>query len=79
MPYNVEELAAIEWHQQKTGLVVQLSVRPAIRFRNKETGEITERNIAGLVSEHKAAIKEERKAASRARRSASRRQKGQAE
>lgn len=49
---------AIAWYAQENSLIPQLSTHPTYRFMPRGGGDIIERQIGNLVSEHKKAKKE---------------------
>lgn len=60
MAFNPTEMKAIGLYAGTHNCIPQLSVRPMVRFMNRETKEITERHIIVLKTELEESKKEER-------------------
>lgn len=67
MSYSPNEWKAIGWWATKNNLVPQLSARPTVRFKSRDTGIESSRQIFGLKTEYEAMIKQERKGNAKAK------------
>lgn len=58
---TVTQDRALGWWCEMNGLILQMSTHPKYYFKNKETGEITTRQLENLTNEYKAHVKESQK------------------